>query len=45
MAYVAWLMNGGDMVELIETRAKDPKYRNRKIHVSYIRLEKVRKRQ
>ena len=32
----AWLMNGGDMVELIETRAKDPKYRNRKIHVSYI---------
>ncbi len=30
-----WLMNGGDMLELLKKKAEDPKYKDRKIRISY----------
>lgn len=30
-----WLMNGGDIMEFIKKRAEDPRYRDRKIRISY----------
>ncbi len=30
-----WLMNGGDIMALLKQRAEDPKYRDRKIKISY----------
>ncbi|MBR5966648.1 MAG: ATP-binding protein [Treponema sp.] len=30
-----WLMNGGNIMDLIKTRAEDPKYRGRKIRINY----------
>lgn len=30
-----WLMEGKDMLELLETQAKKPEFANRKIHISY----------
>ena len=31
-----WLKNGGDMISLIEKRAQEPQYKDKKIHISYI---------
>lgn len=30
-----WLMNGGDMMELLKKKSEDPKYKDRKIRISY----------
>ncbi len=30
-----WLMSGGDIMELLQKKANDPKYRERKIRISY----------
>jgi anti-sigma regulatory factor (Ser/Thr protein kinase) len=31
-----WLMTGGDMMQLIAERKKDPKYRRRSVRISYV---------
>ena len=30
-----WLMKGGDMMQLLKERSEDPRYKDRKIHISY----------
>ncbi|MBP5751579.1 MAG: ATP-binding protein, partial [Treponema sp.] len=30
-----WLMNGGDMMQLLKERSEDPRYKDKKIHISY----------
>ena len=36
-----WLMNGGDIMELLKKKAEDPKYKDRKIRISYAIHEKA----
>ncbi|MBR6081101.1 MAG: cyclic nucleotide-binding domain-containing protein [Treponema sp.] len=36
-----WLMNGGDIMELLKKKSEDPKYKDRKIRISYAIHEKA----